>query len=42
MDTGFLVYRFFGLVVKAFTSRAEDAGFESRFGRDFSGVESYQ
>ena len=29
----------FGLAVKAFASRAEEPGFESRF---FSGVESYQ
>ena len=31
-----------GLVVKVFASRAEDPGFESRLGRDFSEVESYQ
>ena len=31
-----------GLVVKASTSRAEDPGFESRWRRDFFGVESYQ
>ena len=34
--------RLVGLVVKASASRAEDPGFESRLGRDFSGVESYQ
>ena len=34
--------RIVDLVVKASTSRAEDPGFESRFRRDFSGVESYQ
>ena len=33
---------FVGLAVKAFTSRAEDAGFESRVCRDFFRVESYQ
>ena len=31
-----------GLVVKAFASRAEDPGFESRLRRDLFGVESYQ
>ena len=36
-----LVNRLVGLVVKASASRAEDPGFESRFRRDFSGVESY-
>ena len=36
------MYRHVGLVVKAFASRAEDPGFESRLPRDFSGVESYQ
>ena len=36
------VDRLVGLVVKASTSRAEDPGFESRFRRDFSEVESYQ
>ena len=30
-------YRLAGLVVKAFASRAEDPGFESRLRRDFSG-----
>ena len=34
--------RLVGLVVKAFASRAEDPGLESRLRRDFSGVESYQ
>ena len=34
--------RLVGLVVKASTSRVEDPGFESRFRRDFFGVESYQ
>ena len=34
--------RLVGLVVKASASRADDTGFESRFRRDFSGVESYQ
>ena len=34
--------RLVGLVVKASTSRAEDPGFESRWRRDFFGVESYQ
>ena len=34
--------RLVGLVVKASSSRAEDAGFESRLRRDFFGVESYQ
>ena len=33
--------RLVGLVVKASTSREEDAGFES-CGRNFFGVESYQ
>ena len=37
-----LVNRLVGLVVKASASRAEDPGFESRWGRDFFGVESYQ
>ena len=32
----------FGLVVKAYASRAEDPGFESHLRRDFSRVESYQ
>ena len=36
------VDRLVGLVVKAFSSRAEDPGFDSRWRRDFSGVESYQ
>ena len=31
-----------GLVIKAFASRTEDPGFESRLLRDFFGVESYQ
>ena len=35
-------YRLGGLVVKASASRAEDPGFESRWRRDFVGVESYQ
>ena len=35
-------HRLVGLVVKASASRAEDPGFESRWRRDFSGVESYQ
>ena len=35
-------YRLVGLVVKASTSRAEGPGFESRWRRDFFGVESYQ
>ena len=30
--------RLVGLVVKASASRAEDPGFESRLGRDFSGI----
>ena len=34
--------RLVGLVVKAFASRAEDPGFETRLRRDFFGVESYQ
>ena len=34
--------RLVGLVVKASASRVEDPGFESRLGRDFSGVESCQ
>ena len=34
--------RLVGVVVKASASRPEDPGFESRFRRDFSGVESYQ
>ena len=34
--------RLVGLVVKASASRAEDPGFESRWRRDFFGVESYQ
>ena len=34
--------RLVGLVVKASASRAEDPGFESRWSRDFFGVESYQ
>ena len=34
--------RLVGLEVKASTSREEDAGFESRWRRDFSRVESYQ
>ena len=34
--------RLFGPVVKAYASRIEDPGFESRLRRDFSGVESYQ
>ena len=34
--------RLVGLVVKAFASRAEDPGFESRLRLDFFGVESYQ
>ena len=33
--------RLVGLVVKASTSRAEDPGLESRWRRDFFGVESY-
>ena len=36
------VDRLVGLVVKASASRAEDSGFESRWRRDFFGVESYQ
>ena len=36
------VDRLVGLVVKASALRAEDPGFESRFRRDFFGVESYQ
>ena len=36
------VDRLVGLVVKAFTSRAEDPGFESCLWWDFLGVESYQ
>ena len=36
------VDRLVGLVVKAFTSRAEGPGFESRLRWDFFGVESYQ
>ena len=35
-------YLLVGLVVKASASRAGDPGFESRLGRDFFGVESYQ
>ena len=35
-------HRLVGLVVKASASRAEDPGFESRWRRDFFGVESYQ
>ena len=35
-------HRLVGLVVKASASRAEDPGFEARWRRDFSGVESYQ
>ena len=35
-------YRLVGLVVKAFASRAQDHGFESRLHKDFFGVESYQ
>ena len=43
----FLIYpvvwdRLVGLVVKASASRAEGPGFESRWRRDFFGVESYQ
>ena len=34
--------RLVGLVVKASASRAEDPGFESRWRRDFFGVEPYQ
>ena len=34
--------RLVGLVVKVFSSRAEDPGFESGLRRDFSGVKSYQ
>ena len=34
--------RLVDLVVKASASRAEDPGLESRLGRDFFGVESYQ
>ena len=34
--------RLVGLVVKASASRAEGPGFESRWRRDFFGVESYQ
>ena len=34
--------RLVGLVVKAYASRAEDPGYESRLRRDFFGVESYQ
>ena len=36
------VDRLVGLVVKASASRAEGPGFESRWRRDFFGVESYQ
>ena len=36
-NTSSLLNRLVGLVVKASTSRAEDAGFESRLRRDFSG-----
>ena len=35
-------HRLVGLVVKASASRAEGPGFESRWRRDFFGVESYQ
>ena len=35
-------HRLVGLVVKASASRAEGPGFESRWSRDFFGVESYQ
>ena len=35
-------HRLVGLVVKAFSSRAEDPGFVSRWRRDFFRVESYQ
>ena len=34
--------RLLGLVVKASAPKAEGPEFESRFRRDFSGVESYQ
>ena len=34
--------RLVGLMIKASASKAEDSGFESRFRRDFSRVESYQ
>ena len=34
--------RLVGLVVKAYASRVEGPGFESRLRRDFFGVESYQ
>ena len=34
--------RLVGLVVKASASRAEGPGFESRWRRDFFGVQSYQ
>ena len=37
-----VIDRLVGLVVKASASRAEGPGFESRLGRDFFGVESYQ
>ena len=36
------LHRLVGLVVKASASRAEGPGFESRWRRDFFGVESYQ
>ena len=35
-------HRLVGLAVKASASRAEGPGFESRWRRDFFGVESYQ
>ena len=42
VDPSVTGHRLVGLVVKASASGAEDPGFESRFRRDFCGVESYQ